>query len=141
LADWDGSGKSWSLVKNKSYWDQKHVHLQKIKELVSESTTTSNNMYSSNKVDETLLNGQQVKANVNNKAYVKRLPTATTRLELNQTKVPAFKNLKIRQALSLAIDRKQLTDKVLQDGSVPLKGFVPSQMGNNPQTGQAFNEE
>lgn len=141
LADWDGSGKSWSLVKNKSYWDQKHVHLQKIKELVSESTTTSYNMYSSNKVDETLLNGQQVKANVNNKAYVKRLPTATTRLELNQTKVPAFKNLKIRQALSMAIDRKQLTDKVLQDGSVPLKGFVPSQMGNNPQTGQAFNEE
>lgn len=141
LTKWDGTGKSWTLAKNNSYWDKKHVHLDKITELVTESTTTSYNMYSSKKVDETLLNGQQFKANKNNAAFVTRLPTATTRLELNQNKVPAFKNKKIRQAFSLAIDRKQLTDKVLQDGSVPLKGFVPSNMGKNPQTGQAFNDE
>ncbi|GBG94821.1 oligopeptide ABC transporter substrate-binding protein [Ligilactobacillus salitolerans] len=141
LTKWDGTGKSWTLAKNKTYWDQKHVHLDKISELVTESTTTSYNMYSAKKVDETLLNGQQVKANKNSAAFVKRLPTATTRLELNQKKVPAFKNKKIRQAISLAIDRKQLTDKVLQDGSEPLKGFVPSQMGQNPKTGEAFEKE
>lgn len=141
LTKWDGTGKTWTLVKNDSYWDKKHVHLDKITELVTESTTTSYNMYSAKKVDETLLNGQQVKANKNKKDFVKRLPTATTRLDLNQNKVPAFRNKKIRQAFSLAIDRKQLTDKVLQDGSEPLKGFVPSQMGNNPQTGQHFEDE
>lgn len=141
LKKWDGTGKSWSLVKNKTYWDHKNVHLKEIKELVTESTTTSYNLYSSKKADETLLNGQQVKANRNNAAFVKRLPTATTRLELNQHKVPAFRNKQIRQAFSLAIDRKQLTDKVLEDGSVPLKGFVPSNMGTNPKTGEAFNDE
>ncbi len=141
LTNWDGTGKSWTLVKNNSYWDKKHVHLQKITELVSESTTTSYNMYSAGKVDETLLNGQQVKANVNNKAYVKRLPTATTRLELNRITVPEFSNKKIRRAFSLAIDRKQLTDKVLQDGSIPLRGFVPTQMGNNPKTGKQFYQD
>src|SRR5699024_8315124 len=81
------------------------------------------------------------KANQNKKDFVKRLPTATTRLDLNQNKIPAFKNKKIRQAFSLAIDRQQLTDKVLQDGSEPLKGFVPSQMGDNPKTGQHFEDE
>src|SRR5699024_6791583 len=116
------------------------VHLDKITELVTESTTTSYNMYSSKKVDETLLNGQQVKANQNKKDFVKRLPTATTRLDLNQNKIPAFKNKKIRQAFSLAIDRQQVTDTVLQDGSEPLKGFVPSRVGDNTKTGQHFED-
>lgn len=93
------------------------------------------------KVDETLLSGQQVKNNVNNKDFVKRLPTATTRLDLNQNKVAAFKNLNIRRAISLAINRQALTKDVLEDGSTPLKGFVPSGMGNNPTTKQAFYQE
>ncbi|GAY71998.1 oligopeptide ABC transporter, periplasmic oligopeptide-binding protein OppA [Lentilactobacillus kosonis] len=88
-----------------------------------------------------MLSGQQVKNNQNNPDFVKRLPTATSRLELNQTKVKAFKNLDIRKAFSLAIDRQQLTKNVLQDGSEPAKGFVPANMGNNPKTGQAFNDE
>ncbi|WP_268913529.1 peptide ABC transporter substrate-binding protein [Lentilactobacillus sp. SPB1-3] len=141
LKKWNGTNKSWSLVKNNDYWDKKAVKLDKINELVAESTTTSYNLYSSKKVDETLLSGQQVKNNQNNPDFVKRLPTATSRLELNQNKVKAFKNLDIRKAFSLAIDRKQLTKDVLQDGSEPAKGFVPANMGNNPKTGQAFDEE
>ncbi|MSE22479.1 peptide ABC transporter substrate-binding protein, partial [Lactobacillus parabuchneri] len=76
-----------------------------------------------------------------NPNFVKRLPTATTRLDLNQNKVKAFKNFNIRRAFSLAINRSQLTKDVLQDGSVPLKGFVPSKMGSNPKTGEAFDKE
>ncbi|WP_283680235.1 peptide ABC transporter substrate-binding protein [Lentilactobacillus sp. Marseille-Q4993] len=141
LKKWTGTNKKWSLVKNNKYWDKKSVKLNQINELVAESTTTSYNLYNSKKVDETLLSGQQVKNNKNNPDFVKRLPTATSWLELNQTKVKAFKNVNIRKAFSLAVNRKQLTNNVLQDGSVPLKGFVPSQMGNNPKTGQAFNDE
>ena len=105
LTKWTGTNKKWTLVKNNRYWDKKNVHLQKINELVTESTTTSYELYSSKKIDETLLSGQQVKNNVNNKGFVKRLPTATTRLDLNQNKVAAFKNLNIRRAISLAINR------------------------------------
>jgi peptide/nickel transport system substrate-binding protein/oligopeptide transport system substrate-binding protein len=141
LTKWTGTDKKWTLTKNNSYWDKKNVHLQKINELVTESTTTSYELYSSKKVDETLLSGQQVKNNVNNKDFVKRLPTATTRLDLNQNKVAAFKNLNIRRAISLAINRQALTKDVLEDGSTPLKGFVPSGMGNNPTTKQAFYQE
>ncbi|KRM05536.1 ABC-type oligopeptide transport system, periplasmic component [Liquorilactobacillus ghanensis DSM 18630] len=141
LTKWTGTNKKWTLVKNNSYWDKQHVHLQKINELVTESTTTSYELYGNKKVDETLLSGQQVKNNLNNKDFVKRLPTATTRLDLNQNKVAAFKNLNIRRAISLAIDRQALTKDVLEDGSTPLKGFVPSGMGNNPTTKQPFYQE
>ncbi|GAJ25798.1 oligopeptide ABC transporter [Liquorilactobacillus sucicola DSM 21376 = JCM 15457] len=123
LTKWTGTNKKWTLVKNNNYWAKNDVHLKKINELVTESTTTSYELYSDKKVDETLLSGQQVKNNKNSKAFVKRLPTATTRLDLNQNKIPAFKNINIRRALSLAIDRRALTQNVLQDGSVPLKGL------------------
>ncbi len=113
----------------------------KFNELVSEDTTTSYNLFNAKKTDATLLSGQQVKNNLHNPNFVKRLPTATTRLDLNQNKVKAFKNLNIRRAFSLAINRQQLTKNVLQDGSVPLKGFVPSKMGKNPKTGEAFDQE
>lgn len=141
LTKWSGTSKSWTLAKNNSYWDKKAVHLNKINELVSEDTTTSYNLFTAKKTDATLLSGQQVKNNQHNPNFVKRLPTATTRLDLNQNKVKAFKNFNIRRAFSLAINREQLTKNVLQDGSVPLKGFVPSKMGNNPKTGEAFDKE
>lgn len=141
LANWNGQSKKWTLVKNNKYWDKKAVHLTKINELVTESTTTSYNLFNAKQTDETLLSGQQVKNNKNNADFVKRLPTATARLELNQNKVKAFKNVNVRRAFSLAINRKQLTNDVLQDGSEPLKGFVPSGMGNNPKTGESFDKE
>jgi len=141
LTDWNGTGKTWTLAKNKTYWDKKAVHLTKINEQVTESTTTSYNLYNAKKTDETLLSGQQIKNNKNSKDFVKRLPTGSERLDLNQKKVAAFKNANVRKAFSLAIDRSQLVNDVLQDGSVASKGFVPGGMGNNPKTGEAFNKE
>ena len=141
LTKWNGTGKSWTLAKNQTYWDKKAVHLTKINEQVTESTTTSYNLYNAKKTDETLLSGQQIKNNKNSKDFVKRLPTGSERLDLNQKKVAAFKNVNVRKALSLAIDRSQLVNDVLQDGSIASKGFVPAGMGNNPKTGEAFNQE
>lgn len=141
LKNWTGTNKKWTLVKNKNYWDAKNVKLDQVNELVTESTTTSYNLYNSNKVDATGLLGQQVAANKNSPAYHERLASAIQRLELNEEKVLAFKNKNIRQAFSYAIDRKSLVNDVLADGSVAAKGFVPSGMGSNPQTGQAFQDE
>lgn len=141
LTKWNGTSKSWTLAKNPTYWDKAAVHLTKINEQVTESTTTSYNLFNSKKTDETLLNGQQVKNNKNNENFVKRLPTGSQRLDLNEKKVKAFKNVNVRKAFSAAIDRNQLVKDVLQDGSVASKGFVPAGMGNNPKTGEAFNQE
>lgn len=141
LTGWTGTNGQWSLVQNEKYWDKKAVHLTKINETVVESTNTGYELFNSKKVDETLLSGIQVKNNLNNPDFVKRQPTGTSRLDLSLTKVKAFKNINIRRAISLAIDRKQLTNDVLQDGSTPSKGFVPNGMGKNPKTGEEFADE
>jgi len=141
LSKWNGTGKSWTLAKNATYWDKKSVRLDKINVAVTESTTTSYNLFNARKTDETLLSGQQIKNNSNSQDFVKRLPTGSQRLDLNEKKGAALKNADVRKALSLAIDRHQLVNDVLQDGSVAAKGYVPAGMGNNPKTGEAFNQE
>ena len=60
--------------------------MDQVNELVTESTTTSYNLYNSNKVDATGLLGQQVAANKNSPAYHERLASAIQRLELNEEK-------------------------------------------------------
>lgn len=141
LTKWNGNNKVWSLVKNKNYWDAKDVKLSKVNEQVSESTTTSYNLFQAGKADETGLTGQQVASNKNKVGYHARLSSAIRRLELNQNKVKAFKDLKIRQAFSYAINRQQLANNILKDGSIPAKGFVPSGMGTNPKTGAQFEDD
>lgn len=141
LTGWNGTSKSWTLKKNGNYWDRKNVHLKKINELVTESTSTGYNLYQAKKADETLLSGQQVRNLKSSSAFVKRMPTATARLDLNQNKVPEFRNRNIRRALSLSIDRRELTDNVLQDGSTPSKGFVPYGIGKDPATKKNFADQ
>lgn len=132
LTKWNGNNKAWTLVKNKNYWDAKHVKLSKVNEQVSESTTTSYNLFQAGKADETALTGQQVAANKNKAGYYPRLASSIRRLELNQNTVKAFKSLKVRQAFSLAINRGQLANNVLKDGSIPAKGFGTIWHGYKP---------
>lgn len=140
LSKWTGSNKQFTLVKNQNYWDKKNVKLDKVNETISETSSTAYNLYQAGKLDETYLTGEQVKANKGKSTFYDRPASAIQRLELNRKKVKAFNNFNIRRALSLAIDRESLA-KVLSDGSVAAKGFVPSGMGNNPTTGEAFYKE
>ncbi|MBT8932014.1 peptide ABC transporter substrate-binding protein [Lactobacillus delbrueckii subsp. bulgaricus] len=140
LTKWIGSNKQFTLVKNQNYWDKKNVKLDKVNETISETSSTAYNLYQAGKLDETYLTGEQVKANKSKSTFYDQPASAIQRLELNRKKVKAFNNFNIRRALSLAIDRESLA-KVLSDGSVAAKGFVPSGMGNNPTTGEAFYKE
>ncbi|MBT8905188.1 peptide ABC transporter substrate-binding protein [Lactobacillus delbrueckii subsp. bulgaricus] len=140
LIKWTGSNKQFTLVKNQNYWDKKNVKLDKVNETISETSSTAYNLYQAGKLDETYLTGEQVKANKGKSTFYDQPASAIQRLELNRKKVKAFNNFNIRRALSLAIDRESLA-KVLSDGSVAAKGFVPSGMGNNPTTGEAFYKE
>ncbi|MBT8866878.1 peptide ABC transporter substrate-binding protein [Lactobacillus delbrueckii subsp. bulgaricus] len=140
LTKWTGSNKQFTLVKNQNYWDKKNVKLDKVNETISETSSTAYNLYQAGKLDETYLTGEQVKANKGKSTFYDQPASVIQRLELNRKKVKVFNNFNIRRALSLAIDRESLA-KVLSDGSVAAKGFVPSGMGNNPTTGEAFYKE
>jgi oligopeptide transport system substrate-binding protein len=46
------------------------------------------------------------------------------------TKVPPFDDVRVRQALAMAIDRDAITDKVLRTGEVPAYSLVPPNTGD-----------
>lgn len=124
LTGWTGTNLSWTLAKNNAYWDKKAVKLSKINYKVNKTASTSYNLYQSGKLDATGLSAEQAKQLKGSKEYVSRPQASTFYFEYNQTK-KAFKNKKIRQAISMVINRKQFVDKVLGDGSIPAKGLVP----------------
>ncbi len=59
------------------------------------------------------------------KDFERREYLATYWYELN-TKVPPLDNVKVRQALNLAIDKQQLVDKITRGGQIPATHFVPN---------------
>ena len=138
LTGWTGTNSKWTLAKNGKYWDNKHVHLNKINEQVVKDPSTGLNEYQSHKIDETVLSGEQVANFKGHKDFVSRKSSNGYRLDFNQKKVKAFQNVNVRKAFSLALNRKDLVNNVLSDGSVVPQGFAPTGIGTNPKSGKDF---
>ncbi|WPC17215.1 peptide ABC transporter substrate-binding protein [Pediococcus inopinatus] len=138
---WTGTNLKWKLVKNDNYWNKKDVKVDTINYQVVKDSSTALNLYNSKKLDVTTITGSQVAQYKNNKAYKLRKEASTFYLQLNEKKDKYFANKKIRQAISMSIDRSQLTGKVLADGSQNPLGYVSAGLAENPKTGQDFAKE
>ena len=138
LKGWDGTNASWTLAKNPHYWDKKHVKLNKVNESVVKDAQTGINLYQNKKVQETVLIGEQVPQFKGQKDLIFRHASGGVRIDMNQKKIKAFQNRDVRRALSLAVNRKQLTKNVLQDGSLEPKGFTPVGLAKDPTTKKDF---
>ena len=123
LTKWTGTNLSWSLKKSDNYWDKKNVKLDSINFKVNKSNSTAYNLYQSGKLDATSLSAEQAKQLKGQSGYMVRQAASTFYFQYNQTK-PEFQNKKIRQAISMVIDRKEFVNKVLGNGSIPSKGLV-----------------
>ncbi|MCO6541178.1 MAG: peptide ABC transporter substrate-binding protein [Lactobacillus sp.] len=138
LVNWNGTDNSWTEVKNNKYWNAKKVHIQKIQYQVVKDASTALNLYQAKKLDRILLSGDSAKQMRGSKGYKIQKQSSTFYLEPNIKRNPIFKNAKIRQALSMSINRKQLTKKVLGDGKVESNSFIPRNMSFNPKTKEDF---
>ena len=132
LSGWNGTGNSWTETKNPKYWNAKNIHIKTIKTQVVKDSSTALNLYNSKKLDQVTLGGQQAASAKSNKDYKALKQTSAFYLELNEKKVPAFKNVKIRQAISYALDRDQYIKKVLNDGSLASTGVTPAGLMSDP---------
>lgn len=138
MKGWNGSNNKYTLVKNKQYWDVKAVKTPKIVVQAIRDQNTGYNLYKAGSVDFTNLSPDQVTASKNLKAY-KVIPSATTAyVEFNQKNYPVYQNLKIRQAMSYAIDRKTLANKILTGTSTPATTFTAAKLAKDPNTGEDF---
>ncbi|RRK09981.1 peptide ABC transporter substrate-binding protein [Lactiplantibacillus garii] len=146
MTGWTGTNLSWTLKKNNDYWDKKAVKMDSIKYQVVKDQSTGLNLFNSNKADDTTLSSQQVKNYKTNKNYLVRKTASTFYVELNRkdsdsTIAKAFKNKKIRQALSYAINRNEYVKNTLGDGSTVAKGYVSQDLAKNPKTGKDFTDD
>lgn len=141
LTNWNGTGNSWDEVKNTSYWNAKQVKLDKIHVQVVKDFNTAANLFATKKLDDAVLTGEIAKQHAKDKDYVGDKQGRTTYLDMNEEKVPDFKNLKLRQAVAMAINRDEFANKVIGDGSFGISTITPENSGSNPKTGEDFSKE
>lgn len=124
---WNGTNNSFKLVKNDNYWDAKNVKTKEIDYSVVKKAETAVQLYKQGKLDRASISTPELyAANKSNKDTVKAPEATTAYIEYNQTgKNKYLSNTKIRQALNLATNRKELVDQVTSGVSTPATGLAP----------------
>ena len=126
MTKWDGpQGTLWTLAKNDNYWNAKDVTLKTINFNVSKDPQASANAFEAGEADITprLAQPAIISQYEDSKNLVRYLEPSIFWLKFNE-KTPALKNVNIRRALSIAIDKKALADDVLANGSKPADYIV-----------------
>lgn len=123
-------GDSIELVPNENYWDKKDIKLQHVKFLMVKDANTELNMYKTGQLDWAGAPTGSIPAEQLDKYRKENNPelsvkgiASTYYYNFNNTKKP-FDNAKVRKALSMAINRQDIVDKVTKAGQVPAYGFV-----------------
>ena len=124
---WTGSNLTWKLVKNDKYWDKKNVKLDTVKFSVQKTPSTDYNLYQSGKLDAAFLDAQATKSLKGKTGYTQRKMSTTQYLSYNIKKHPEFKNKNLRLAISMAVNRKELT-ATLGGAAIPATTFDPEGM-------------
>ncbi|HOX38504.1 MAG TPA: peptide ABC transporter substrate-binding protein [Candidatus Brocadiia bacterium] len=126
--------KKWALndhllfEKNPLYWDAANVSLKKILALSVESSNTGLNLYETGQCDLLLdLPPELIHVLRDRRDYTSIPSLSCTYYRFNVTK-PPLNDARVRLALSLAIDRKSIAQRVLMAGEVPARSFVPPGM-------------
>ncbi|MHB8106874.1 MAG: peptide ABC transporter substrate-binding protein [Candidatus Cryosericum sp.] len=124
LAQWSHNDKM-VFVKNPTYWDRNSVKLTKITYLMVEDESTALSMYESGQLDASSTVPVSELPKLVASGDVKILPyLGTEYYSVNVTKKP-FNDVRVREALALAINRKGITQSILQGGQTPAMALVP----------------
>ncbi|WP_277184458.1 peptide ABC transporter substrate-binding protein [Caballeronia sp. BR00000012568055] len=126
LKDWQVNSKL-VLTKNANYWNKQYVQLTQVTYLPVEDENTDVKLFQSGENDMTyqLPTGTYAK-------YRQQLPSDTrnslilgTRYYNFNNRDPLLKDVRVRKALSMVIDRDLLAQRVTADGQTPMYGLMP----------------
>lgn len=124
MQQWDHNDKI-IVVKNDTYWDAKSVKLSKLTFNLVEDGKAALTAFEQGSLDGTdNIPVEDIQRLRDNKTLITAPYLGTYYYRFNVTKKP-FDNVKVRQALAMAIDRKTLIDKVTKGGQTPAFAYVP----------------
>ncbi|WP_429971490.1 peptide ABC transporter substrate-binding protein [Fructilactobacillus sp. Tb1] len=142
LENWKVGDTEWHEVKNNSYWNAKNVKLNQLKYYYIADPNTGLNLYDTKVLDRYQdLSGDSARQLSHNKDFKTTPQNSTSFLEMNEKTHPYFKNAKLRQALSLTINRNETSNNILGKTGLPAHQLTPSNMSKNPTTGTDFTNE
>jgi oligopeptide transport system substrate-binding protein len=127
MTKWDGpTGTEWVLEKNADYWNAKEVTLEKLNFNVSKDPQASANAYTAGEADITPKLAQAAILSQFEGAddLLRYQEPSIWWLKMNE-KNPALKNVNIRKAIALSVDKKALVEDVLANGSIAADFLVP----------------
>jgi oligopeptide transport system substrate-binding protein len=126
-----------TFVKNDQYWDKANVDIERIEAKIVKERDTAVNLHESGQLDITEISGEYVDEFRDSPDFQAQTNFAVFYLVGNY-ELPFFQNENIRRAFQLGFDREAMTQEILNDGSEPAPGYVPS--GIAGPEGQTFRE-
>jgi len=125
LKDWQVNSKI-VLSKSPSYWDNKNVQLTQVTYLAVEEGNADVKLYESGENDWVyqLPPGSYDKYKAQYPKDIRNSPMLGLRYYSLNNADPMMKDVRVRKALSMVIDRNILADKVTADGQVPSYGVI-----------------
>ncbi|AXY08937.1 peptide ABC transporter substrate-binding protein [Bacillus thuringiensis LM1212] len=131
--------QEFQLKKNATYWDQNKVKLDEINFQIVKDTMTAVNLYEAGNLDRVPINSQFVDKYKGNKELHMSSDSGIAMLRFNE-KNNALANKKVRQSISLALNREEFVAHFINNGAKPASGLVPA--GHiNEETGKDFRKE
>lgn len=128
LTEWDHQSKI-VLNKNEHYWDKDTVKLDKINFFIIADNNTAFNMYQSGDLDfagnPTGTLPLEAVALLGSEGNLKSEEKAGVYYYLFNVEKEPFNNKNIRKAFTLAVNRDEITNRIIKGGETPAKSIVP----------------
>lgn len=118
-------GSHFLFKKNPNYYDADAVKLAGIKAVIITDDNTAYQAYQAGEIDvmDNLPSEQIPQIVAEDPNVIVSADTGAQFMNFNVDKAPTD-NLHVRKAIAYAIDRKQIVEQVLKDGSIPASGFI-----------------
>lgn len=128
------------LVKNDNYYAADEVMLEEIEYVMITEGSTAFSAFQAGEIDytESIPSDQIAQLQAANDPNFNIFPYIGTYFYVFNMNEPTLKDVRIRQALSLAIDRDQIVNQVTKGGQLPASGFVAE--GIATSTGENFRD-
>ncbi len=121
-------------VRNDMYWDNEHTVIEEVTALVINDENVALTRYMAGELDRTEVpTGEfpRLQEEYPDQAIsFPRLCNYYYNFNLGPNGPEALQDVRVRQALSLAVDRNVITDQVLQGGQIPAYTFTPGSTAN-----------
>ncbi|MGZ1409135.1 peptide ABC transporter substrate-binding protein, partial [Lactobacillus delbrueckii subsp. bulgaricus] len=138
VTKWTNTSEKWTAVKNPYYYAKSAVKLQKLNYQVVKDSNTAHQLFQQGSLDDAVVSGTTAQGLQNNKNLYYLYRSGNNFVNLNMAKGAVLANKQLRQALYLAVNRTQLSKKVLADVSKPSYTFSAPNAAKDPASGKDF---